>query len=43
MEKDSIDSQMTLYSLPTNQDRSVPFALYVFRHTKCQSLAFMQI
>jgi len=43
MEKDSIDSQMTLYSLPTNQDRSVPFALYVFRHTKWQSLVFMQI
>lgn len=43
MEKDSIDSQMTLHSLPTNQDWSVPFALYVFRHTKWQSLAFMQI
>ncbi len=43
MEKDSIDSQMTLYSLSTNQDWSVPFALYVFKHTKWQNLAFMQI
>lgn len=34
MEKDGIDLQMTLYTMSTNQDGSLPFALYVLGRAK---------
>lgn len=37
MEKDGIDLQMTPYTMPTNQDGSLSFGLYVLRRAKWQS------